>query len=486
MVCDKREGILIARLLRKLLITNGITAAVLSGSTSVGAQTVDSSYTLLPSNGEIAAPTGRFDLNLSEDGGGLAAGIFAPLRQTENGYILYDLGLLANIDDNQKVDGLFAHAGLAYRFRSGENQTFGINGYIENGRADGTSEMLTSFSLGGEYDLRFSEQNSFVQAGANAYFALDDYTDTTAFGSLSSAPRDGFDVYGTYGQDHDGYGLSGTLTGFQYFETDFASELTGARADIGMTYWAGLPEGMSIDGSLGVRTDNRANSDAQLVAGLGVNWTFGGGNGTVNSTADCAVVRNDDGTSTVDCGESVIRNPTGSITTKDGQLLNDNVAPPPVQRVGLTAPRRNMAFGTPFTPIEYRPIEEETPVSGGQLTVIVECALNFCDIDDTWNLPITVSGPTSFSTTEALQPPRGPNGVIPNATQRVSTSSAVLAGTYNVSIPEFSPDGQTGFWRVDCGGSEVGSFSVVGGLVDIDVLVDAGDDVTCFFELISS
>ena len=429
----------------------GFVVSLLSVTTALADQSASTpSFVLLPSNGDGVAKSGSARFSYSEGGGSFGLNLFGPFRETSKGWILYDFGLTASLDDRFDVGATSAYAGLVYRYHLDDNSILGFNAYIDGGRQSGNSDFMGLASIGVEYENRFSQNQSFVQLGGNAYFPFDDYTNIAKYGRLSSAPRSGVDAYASYGRSFDGYGIRGTISAFDYFKTDSANALTGYRADIALEYWRGLPEGMSTALSLGVRDDNRVGVDPAIVAEAKLNWTFGNtGSGTV-STHDCAVVRDAEAEARIDCGESVIRSIEGPVYTKGGQIAPDLEEDRRLVRVN--PPQRHLGFGSPFTPIEYtdqNPTLQLIKTSGGG--------------DGTFTFSSTVAGlPASMTTAGG------------------TAQSAVLTLTPGlVTITETNiPAG----WALDsivCTGATTVTTNLPAATVDLELA--AGDDAVCTY-----
>lgn len=309
-------------------------------------------FVLLPEAGrDIAASTGG-GFTFGTSGGVFEYSIFTPLRKPSDGALLLDFAIQATTDDRLALQSAGAMAGLVWRHRASENSIVGLNAYLEALRPNSQDQTFGLMSLGAEYDYRSPDQRGFMQLGANAYLPFDDYTDVDKYGTLGAAPRQGLDAYASLGRGYDGYTLRGTVSGFSYAETDTARALSGYRVDGEIEWTRGLPENMTITGSVGLRDDSRLNSDLSVVAGLEASWEFGG-LGTAGDVArDCALLREGEGRPRVDCAERVLPGGGGG---KLGKVAPVAVAAaPPAAAQAVSRPRRHLGFGSAMTPIEYK------------------------------------------------------------------------------------------------------------------------------------
>lgn len=408
-------------------------------------------FLLLPSTGTPIAVAKDLSLSYSSNGGALTFGRFAPMRETKNGWLLYDLGLAASFSKGLDVQSYDAHAGLVFRKHLDDISILGFNTYVEGGRNAKNGDFMGQFSLGVEYERRQADKKGFIQLGANAYVPFDDYTNIANFGVLNAAPRKGLDAYASFGKDFDGFSLRGSVIGFDYAETNSARGLNGYGVDLDVEYWKNLPPGMKLNLSVGLRDDNRTNTDAALRGALGMNWTFGKTGGGRPSTEDCAVVRDALNQTTVDCGEQVIRTPGRPLYAKDGTALPEEVIASPAPRgVSVIPPRRNLGFGTPSVPIEYKPSKASVRLvktaSGG---------------NDSFSFVSTIAGlPTSLTTT---------NGT--------ATTAAVEADPGSYTITETAIPADWSFTSASCTGAST-SAPVANG---VSLTLVAGDNAVCTF-----
>ncbi len=430
-----------------------LVAAIAAGSVSLSVASASfgqerSGFSLLPSQGSVAGGTSAGTFTYGVDAGGaLEYSIFSPLRATDDGLLLYDLGLGVTFDDDFDAQGISARAGLVYRFRQNETSIWGVNGYLDAVKADTTGEIFGLFSVGLEYERRESGSPSSIQAGGNYYIPFNDYTDRSRYGVLAAAPRDGVDGYISYSRDYDGYSLRGSLEAFNYFDTSNAKSLSGYGIGLDYEFWKTLPEGMTATVSLGVRDDTRANIDPSLRFGLGVDYLIGRDGGQTVPTRDCAIIRDADGPQRVDCSESVIASAGGDVRNKVGGVVKGDAR---TQIVRLSPPRRNIGFGSIMTPIEYK--------SQGASVQLVKLAGGG---DDTFSFTSDVASlPTSLTTT---------NGEASSAIIDITTGSYTITET---NLPAG--------WALDsasCVGAST-SAQITGG---VSFTAEDGDAIVCTF-----
>lgn len=355
-------------------------------------------FQLAPAGGQSVAGFGGFNANASEDGAVGTLSYFGPILQDQDGFFFVDAGASLGLDTDYNTTFGSAFLGLGRRERLTDDTVVGVNAYIDAGVREGSDTLFTLFGLGLELDHRriFSETD-FLQVGVNGYQPLHDYTNFRRYGVLSAAPRQGVDAYLSYGRTFDGLSLRGNLIGFHYTETSDAFDLTGYRTSIDAELWRGLPEGMVLTASVGLQDDSRAGVGIEPVFAVGLRFNLGSSayeqavaehNSTMDTLRakharrqrereleiqaaareDCAVVRNPGEEAKLDCADRVVASADPSIIAKDGSTVrNDRAAPAvepleplvlppaPTRPVVVSRPRRHLGFGSPFTPIEYKP-----------------------------------------------------------------------------------------------------------------------------------
>ena len=435
---------------RKFVMNAALAVVVFAGAAS--AQEVADGFALLPKPDALIGTTTGGGFNFTtESGGSLNYAISGPLQQRPNGWVLYDLEYSSSLDPDMSTNGAALTAGIIYRSYLNDETIFGLNAYFDAGRRSDVDDFMGLASFGVEYEKRPDVwDGGFLQAGGNFYIPLDDYSNIAEYGELSSAPRSGIDGYASFGRSFDGYSWLGSLYAFDYFETDTAFDLTGYAAEGSVEWTRGLPSGWTGSASLGIQDDSRIGQGAALYAGLSLDYTFGGGQGRILPARDCALVRAEDGSTTVDCAESVIPNTSGTLLAKDGTAVSSAQ----VARVArVVRPRRHIAFGTPFTPIEYK----------DQTATLQITKLTASDADNTFSFTSDVAELSAEISTI------GGSG----ATSAVQ----VEAGTYTISEINL-PAGYT-LSDVSCSGAS--GFAPDLSSDSVSVTVSAGQNAVCTF-----
>jgi hypothetical protein len=365
---------------------------------------------------------------------------FGPIEQTDKSWWLVDGAVRGHFSDDN-MQNYSGHAGVVYRERVKENTMVGANAYVDT--VNDGQRTYNQASVGVEYEKRNPDNNSYVQAGANHYVPFDDYTNRDRFGELGTAPRRGTDAYVSVGKDYDGYGFRGSVTAFHYNETRHAEPLSGARADLDVEYTRNLPEGMRLHAGLGVRQDTMTGSKPAAEVTFGMTWTLG--MNKLRKRDACEVARDGDEEAKIDCTDQV--QPAGAtVTTKTGQTVPNDV---PTRRVSLTPPRRNIAYGTPAVPIEYK-----RPKTTLEL------------------VKRTTGGNGRFTFTS-----NAPLPMVLTTKNNVAQSGAVdvRPGSYTIRETDI-PDGWT-FDRVRC----VGASGINGTQNGVSLLIQEGDKTVCTF-----
>jgi len=365
--------------------------AVLVAATVGGVHAQDTeqsnNFVLLPDDGQTAVGAGFLDLDGSEDGAQLSFGYFGPMSQSPSDLLMYDIGVDATFDDEYDLVGYGFTAGLFYRYSLAETSVLGFNAYVEGTRSDADGELLGQASVGAEYEYRPVDGDWFAQGGGNYYRPFDDYTNVAEFGNLSAAPREGLDAYISVGRDFDGLSLRGSLIGFNYFDTPTALALTGYGLDTEIETSRGLPDGMNVGVSLGLRTDSRDASEPSAIFGVSLEYAFGGGGRRVPDR-DCALVRVEGEQPQVDCGEAVILMADGDITGKEDEPVARPLPGP--RGVIVDRPRRNLGFGSAFVPIEEDTPPEPQP-EPASLIILLSDVIRF-DTPNDFRFELTVDG----------------------------------------------------------------------------------------------
>jgi hypothetical protein len=228
-----------------------------------------------------------------------------PLIVGPDGYLLFEgrglVGRYWDFDDETFYQGTL---GLAWRQRLDAANAFGLNGYLDFGGYDG---FAGQGSLGLEYENVDAAARS-IRLGGNLYLPFADYTEER---DRARAPRLGADLYAGLGRQWGEHRLEGFVTGFHYFETDEAEPLWGGTAELEWRYegFALLPEGSHFYLKGGVRYDS-FEDDVSPLFGIGVSLA-----------------------------------------------LN----PRPTTRDRVAEVRRNIAFGSAFVPIDYKPLPPAAP-----------------------------------------------------------------------------------------------------------------------------
>ncbi len=263
------------------------------------AQTLPDGYSperLLPEKGQQV----QSDINLrgqgSDDEIGGSAFLRTPLWQGESSYLmLQGEGSLHNEWDRGETQW-GGTLGLIWRQGLDLDDAVGLNAFVDLGEAQG---FAGQGSVGLEYEHLGARGTSY-RAGSNLYLPFADYTEDYDRGR---APRLGGDFYLGVGQDHGPHRVEGFLTGFHYLETEAAKPLWGVTGQMEYRY-AGLdflPTGSHLYASLGARWDT-IEDDISPLFGVGISITFW-----------------DDG-----------------------------------QHERVAEVRRNLAYGSPFVPIDYK------------------------------------------------------------------------------------------------------------------------------------
>ncbi len=263
------------------------------------AQTVPGGFSperLLPEDGQQV----QSDLNLrgrgSDDDINGSAFLRTPLWQGEASYLmLQGEGSLNNEWDHGETQW-GGSLGLIWRQGLDLNDAVGVNAFVDLGEAQG---FAGQGSLGLEYEHLGAKGTSY-RAGGNAYVPFEDYTEDFDRGR---APRLGGDLYLGVGQDHGEHRFEGFLTGFHYAETDTAKPLWGATGEMEYRYsgFDFLPTGSHLYASMGARWDT-IDREVSPLFGVGLTIAF----------------------------------------------WNDE------QHERVAEVRRNLAYGSPFVPIDYK------------------------------------------------------------------------------------------------------------------------------------
>jgi hypothetical protein len=331
-------------MMKRLRSSSTLGILLIMAAPAVAQEQSGSTFVLIPTGGGPVAQSGYFGLQADDSAAILNTGIFAPLGQNGSNLWMYDLSVSAIRNEESGAVAGFASAGLLYRTEIAPGRVLGFNLYLDHGREAASDAWMTGASLGAEYQAALGNGWSFLQVGGNLYAPLGNYTDAAAFPLATAAPRRGADLYVSYGRDDQDVGLWGTLTAFSYAEDGDVASLSGYRADLEVDFRRGLPDGTSLRGKIGVRDDNRSDSGLDVVAGLTLDWTFGAPTARRTVAPDCAAEQ-DDAAGIVSCD-------TGRVSSAASRGTR-------VER-----PRRNIAFGTPFVPLE--PVRVAGPVTATQ------------------------------------------------------------------------------------------------------------------------
>ncbi len=319
-------------------------------ASNVHAENDNGEFILLPNDEAPIAKSSKLKLNFGRIQNSLSLGVLAPLKYNGNKALLYDIGISSEVDSRFSNADLNAHVGLIWRKRASDDAVFGFNAYLDTEKQKHSDDFLGLASIGVEYEKRFFSKKDFLQLGSNAYVPFEDYTDR----GLSSAPRLGVDLYASFGRDFHQSSLRATSSLFGYNETATANELYGYRADIEFSTSKFLPDGISAAFGLGVRGDNRSNSNIDVIATAALHWTFGR-NTAVIPEQDCSFERDGNSRGVINCEEHVLADKHSDVRTKENRVLavNESLSDR-AQPVRVNAPRRHIGFGNASTPIEYK------------------------------------------------------------------------------------------------------------------------------------
>jgi hypothetical protein len=369
------------RLSRNLVATTALATvlAPMLGAPALGAdETADDTVAVTTPTGHVVYL--RADTNDDYNVGRIGAGV--TVRRTESGSVsLWADGYAGVAREDGQEDFTAGSVGVAYRRQRSEADSWGVHAFVDAGQFENADDTFGQVSFGGDFARVFDpETNRTVRVGGNLYVPFDDYTDVTNYGVVDSAPLLGVDGFVEFGRDltDRDMRLNLTLGAFDYFSGEDSEDLRGGFASAGLAYSSGLPEGLTASGEVGVRFANGGdgflNQDGDVSPFFGAQLSYAWGGSTVryeevvtrtaiDPARDCVVVREGEGEPEYDCSEPVITD--ADTVGKDGQPVNETLPAatrretrrveaqgrPPV------APRRNIAFGSPFAPI-HRPNPE--------------------------------------------------------------------------------------------------------------------------------
>ena len=236
------------------------------------AQTVPGGYSperLMPEGGQAVQSDGNLRGRGSDDEITGSGYLRAPLWQGEDAYLMLQGEAFAGHAFDDEDRGYWGGAaGLIWRQGLTPTDAWGMNAFVDLGSSQG---FAGQGSLGLEYEHLGARGTSY-RGGGNLYVPFQDYTEARERGR---APRLGGDLYLGVGQDHGWHRLEGFVTGFHYAETVEAEGLWGVSGELEYRY-AGLdflPTGSHLYASLGARWDT-IDGEVSPLFGVGLSVAF--------------------------------------------------------------------------------------------------------------------------------------------------------------------------------------------------------------------
>lgn len=307
--------------------------------------------TLLRQPAMSYAASGSYELALSDDWSSLAFDLFAPLRASVDGRASFaDIKL--GFSGKALTNNTNLSFGKVWRRAAGQDRIFGVNGYLDFGKKDGISTVMSQATFGLEYEIanpgRFVSTN--LTFGSNLYLPLADYTAPRfGIGSGTYVLRRGMDSYVAWSRNMgDGMRMGARLSVFHYPATTTRSTRGIGTLSLTSQITRGLPKGMSFNAGLTSRyTPGEPLAPRlrlQIQRSLPRTAGFGKRNiGNLQPSSSCTIVPGRNPLDQLQCGE-------GQYTAMKKHDYYTLETADPEATVTVPAPERQLGYGILYVP----------------------------------------------------------------------------------------------------------------------------------------